>query len=188
MKRTYSHDHFAGSIINWSYGSYNFGLLGLEVMIQKAKAHGILTVVAAGNDNTDAAADPICRSRDTICVGSVDEAYRKTPGSNYGEVVTVSAPGHDIVCAAPLIYSNRFVVETGTSFAAAYVSGTIAQFIGYEKLRSDAGTILRRMRDNWNVGLLQGFPLHPATPNTFNSNGFFKPNKSADQPYVGAPV
>ncbi|KAL9070864.1 MAG: hypothetical protein Q9157_005674 [Trypethelium eluteriae] len=187
-KRTFSRDLFAGSVINWSFGGYDTNLFGLESIIQQAKAHGILTVTAAGNENTDAAADPICKSKDIICVGAVDQAYRKTPGSNYGEAITVSAPGHDIVCAAPSIYSNLYTTTSGTSLAAAYVSGTTAQFIGYEKLRSDTGTIIQRMRDNWNVGFLQGFPSRPATPNTFNSNGFKKPNKSPDQPYVGAPA
>ncbi|OGN87678.1 MAG: hypothetical protein A2Z74_06265 [Chloroflexi bacterium RBG_13_46_9] len=45
------------------------------------------------------------------------------PLSNFGDWVDVAAPGYNIYSSLP---GNQYGYETGTSFAAAYVSGFVA--------------------------------------------------------------
>ncbi|KAL9075815.1 MAG: hypothetical protein Q9157_003871 [Trypethelium eluteriae] len=126
---------------------------------------------------------------DTICVASVDNQYRKASYSNYGQHVTVSAPGDNVICASKEGTFLSYVIASGTSLSTAYVTGILAHFISYENIHSNAELVLRRMRDNWNFGFLEGFdaPQSRVTPNTFINNGFQNPNKSPTQPYFGAP-
>ena len=150
--------------------------------VQKAKQAGILVVSGAGDYNRDTRASFPC-NMGVVCVAAVDIEYRKANFSNYGQAITVSAPGTDVPCAA----GNGFRRYSGTFLASGYVTGTLATFISYEKIRSDSELIMRRMRQNWNVGFLEGFPENYPTANTFNSNGVLKPNKMPTQPYIGAP-
>ncbi|KAL9091686.1 MAG: hypothetical protein Q9165_004762 [Trypethelium subeluteriae] len=177
---------FAGSVINLSLGGSEPSP-ALDVTIQKVLRAGIPVVVSAGNKNEDASNRSPCSIRGTVCVAAVDTRYRKTSFSNYGSEVTVSAPGKLVMCAGYLDDFFDFQYRSGTSVSAAYVTGALANFISYEKLQSDTDLVMQRMRDNWNVGFLEGFPENPATPNTFNNNGMTKQNKLPTQPYVGAP-
>ncbi|KAF2230200.1 subtilisin-like protein [Viridothelium virens] len=176
---------FAGSVINFSMDCrYN---RAMEIAIRKADDAGIPVVVAAGNRNSDTFRRFPCNLRDTICVASVDKSYRKARSSNYGSEVTVAAPGQEVPCAT--FHGTNFSshIDSGTSLATPYVSGTLAHFISYEKLSTSTLRVWERMLTNWNYGFLEGFPRYPATPNVFNSNGFQKQNKRITQPYVGAP-
>ncbi|KAL9068813.1 MAG: hypothetical protein Q9157_006380 [Trypethelium eluteriae] len=178
---------FAGSIVVLSLGS-NIELGGrpLRSAIKKVRRSGIPIVVAAGNDHADAAQIFPCNFPESICVSSVNHRYQRTEWSNFGKPITVAAPGLRVPCAG---LRGGYTVLSGTSFSAGYVAGTISNFMSYEKLRSNVNLVMRRMKDNWNVGLLiSDFPPDLETANTFNSNGFMKPNKLPTQPYVGAPL
>jgi thermitase len=48
------------------------------------------------------------------------------PLSSYGDWVNVAAPGYNIYSTLP---DNKYGYETGTSFAAAYISGLAAIFL-----------------------------------------------------------
>ncbi|KAL9092893.1 MAG: hypothetical protein Q9165_004311 [Trypethelium subeluteriae] len=157
----------------------------LAIAIRKAKRAGIPFVTGAGNYNEDARDTFPCNLDDTICVASTDERYRKANESNFGRHVTVSAPGSGPLCATFRNHEFTYRLTSGTSPAAAYVAGTLSHFVSFEKIRSNTELVLKRMRDNWNINQLEGFP--ESTPNTFNNNGFLNQYKSPLQPYAGAP-
>jgi thermitase len=56
-------------------------------------------------------------------VAAIKQDGSLAPLSNYGEWVDVAAPGFDIYSTLP---DNGYGYKTGTSFAAAYVSGMAA--------------------------------------------------------------
>lgn len=109
------------SIINVSLEFRESSVL-LERAVDYAWSHGALVVAAAGND---AAAEPIYPAcyENCIAVGATGRYDELAPLSNYGDWVDVVAPGHDIYSALP---GNKYGYETGTSFAAAHVSGLAA--------------------------------------------------------------
>ncbi len=79
-------------ITNNSYGGSGVSQL-LEDTFNQAKEAGIISVVAAGNSNADAA-DTIPASYDSvITVGSVGYNKIRSGFSNYGSVVDIAAPG-----------------------------------------------------------------------------------------------
>ncbi|KAL9097061.1 MAG: hypothetical protein Q9165_001025 [Trypethelium subeluteriae] len=184
-KKNRRRSSFAGSVINFSL-SYHYNR-AMATAFKRADDAGIPVVVGAGNRNSDTYDEFPCNVRDTICVASVDNNYRKARTSNYGAEVSIVAPGQAVTCAT--FHGNNFSshIDSGTSLAAPYVSGTLAHFISYEKLSTSTALVWKRLSANWNTGFLEGFPRSPATRNIFNSNGFQKQNKRSSQPYVGAP-
>jgi subtilisin family serine protease len=88
-----------------------------------AHAQGIILVAAAGNAGPKSpplypAADP-----DVIAVTATDEGDQLFPAANQGKHIAVAAPGVDIFLPAP---EGTYQMISGTSFAAAEVSGTVA--------------------------------------------------------------
>ena len=88
-----------------------------------AHAQGVVLVAAAGNAGPKSpplypAADP-----DVIAVTATDENDELFPAANQGGHITVAAPGVDLFLPAP---EGTYQMISGTSFAAAEVSGTVA--------------------------------------------------------------
>lgn len=88
-----------------------------------AHAQGVVLVAAAGNAGPKSpplypAADP-----DVIAVTATDQNDRLFPAANQGKHITVAAPGVDLFLPAP---EGTYQMISGTSFAAAEVSGTVA--------------------------------------------------------------
>jgi subtilisin family serine protease len=86
---------------------------------------GITTVVAAGNDSTNACAKSPARATAAITVGASTETDSMASFSNYGPCVDILAPGTNIASdwytsPTAATYSN------GTSEAAPFVAGTAA--------------------------------------------------------------
>ncbi|KAF2238316.1 subtilisin-like protein, partial [Viridothelium virens] len=158
---------FAGSVINMSFGGIGYSR-AMATAIKKVDKAGIPVVVSAGNLNTLTYSRSPCNIRDTICVAAVDNGYRKANWSNYGPEVAIAAPGQDIICASFQDGRFGYQIDDGTSLATAYVSGTLAQFISYEKLRSNTALVRKRMVDNSIDGILEGFSR--TTPNRLNNN------------------
>jgi autotransporter-associated beta strand protein len=116
-------------VVNTSWGSTVFNA-SLEAAINRAGAAGIIVVASAGNfgSNDDATSAPnYPSSYDSPAIVSVaasDAWDQLWTSSNYGRTrVDLAAPGVTIVSTVP---GNAYAARTGTSMAAAFVSGTAA--------------------------------------------------------------
>jgi hypothetical protein len=95
----------------------------LQLAMKKAHDKGVVLVAAAGNMGPKSpplypAADP-----NVIAVTAVDQNDRLFASANQGPHIAVAAPGVDILEPAP---NAAYQVTTGTSVAAAHVSGIAA--------------------------------------------------------------
>jgi subtilisin family serine protease len=98
----------------------------LRDALAKAKQKGMVLIAAAGNAGPSSpplypAADP-----NVIAVTATDPDDKIFPGANRGNHIAVAAPGVDILAPAP---DGTYQFTTGTSVAAAEVSGVVALMI-----------------------------------------------------------
>ena len=98
----------------------------LRDALAKANAKGIVLIAAAGNAGPTSpplypAADP-----SVIAVTATDASDALFSGANRGKYIAVAAPGVDILVPAP---DGGYQLTTGTSVAAAEVSGVVALLI-----------------------------------------------------------
>lgn len=105
----------------------------MRAAIAAAQAKGILVVAAAGNDSTSALLRP-CQYKGVICVASHNPDGSLSSFSNFGFGVDIAAPGASIISAVPREFRSSRVpgffgieILSGTSQAAPYVSGVIAE-------------------------------------------------------------
>jgi subtilisin family serine protease len=94
----------------------------IEIAIQAAEAAGIVVIASTGNDNDQRKHYPAAHPT-VLSVTATDITDVKAPFSNYGSYVEMSAPGVDIVSTMP---DGTFATASGTSFSAAFVTGTAA--------------------------------------------------------------
>jgi subtilisin family serine protease len=118
--------------------------LALEEAIAAAEAQGVLVVTSAGNDGADRDSVPSypasIASPAVVSVASSNRSGRLGFGSAYGaSSVDIAAPGDNILTTNP---GGRFGTHSGTSFAAAYVSGAAALLAAAQPAAS--GAQLRR--------------------------------------------
>jgi subtilisin family serine protease len=100
----------------------------LEAAIAEARDAGVLIVAAAGNSGADLDSTNVFPASspadNVIAVASTDESGRLASGSGYGAAaVELAAPGEDIDSTA---LNGGYGVRSGTSQAAAHVSGVLA--------------------------------------------------------------
>ncbi len=108
-------------IINMSFAGPRD--LMMERLLQKAFDQGTVLIAAAGNAGPKStplypAADP-----NVIAVSATDHADRPFRMANRGRYIAVAAPGVDVLVPAP---NGHYQLTTGTSVAAAHVSGVAA--------------------------------------------------------------
>lgn len=124
------------SVANMSLGG------GFSSMINQAvaalHAAGVTTVVAAGNENSDACSGSPSSAKDAVTVGAtaVESGWDGTQSdtrsyfSNYGTCVDIFAPGTGITSA--WIGSNTATKTiSGTSMASPHVCGAAALYLSY---------------------------------------------------------
>ncbi len=97
--------------------------------ITDAKSAGIVTVVAAGNANADAANTIPAACPDAITVGAFAQDGTKASFSNYGDSVDVYAPGTGVYTAT---LSGAYTTQNGTSFSAPLVAGLVAKEFAFD--------------------------------------------------------
>lgn len=123
-------------VINFSAG-WNPGADSkfLREVIAEAQKRGVIFVMAAGNDSTQALLRP-CTYPGVICVGSHNPDGSVSHFSNYGPHVDILAPGLNIFSAYPMHMMANFFNEelgynfySGTSQAVPFVSGAIAEML-----------------------------------------------------------
>ncbi|HKR97695.1 MAG TPA: S8 family peptidase, partial [Candidatus Angelobacter sp.] len=124
-------------VINASWDSIdNLAVFGnsqtIEEAIQYAASLGVVFVASAGNSSQDANNFFPANSPEAITVASSDPFGNFSFFSNFGSKIDVTAPGEDILStqAANTFFGNPvidgYVRMTGTSMAAAHVSGVVA--------------------------------------------------------------
>jgi len=121
-------------VINMSFAGPDDPML--QLALQKAHDKGVILIAAAGNLGPKSpplypAADP-----NVIAVTATDAKDQLLPQANQGAYVAIAAPGVDILEPAP---SGGYQVTTGTSVAAAHVSGIVALLLEHDPtLNADA--------------------------------------------------
>ena len=107
-------------VINLSWGS-NIKSKLIESAIAFAADSGALVCAASGNQNSSTPFYPAASDNDAIiAVGATSKDGHKAHMSNFGDWVDVSAPG---VSMNSTYLNNQYAFQTGTSMAAAVVSG-----------------------------------------------------------------
>jgi subtilisin family serine protease len=114
-------------VINMSFAGPDDPML--QLALQKAHDKGVVLIAAAGNLGPKSpplypAADP-----NVIAVTATDAKDQLLAQANQGAYVAVAAPGVDILEPAP---NGGYQVTTGTSVAAAHVSGIVALLIDHD--------------------------------------------------------
>ena len=137
------------NVINLSLGGPADKLV--ERLIDLAIDHGIAVVAAAGNDGPQGQPSFPAALPQVISVTAVDANEQLFPAATQGNFVQVAAPGVDIVSTAP---GGNLMVSSGTSLAAAFVSGTAALLLQQQPQLSPAAL----------QSLLQNTAKHLGTP------------------------
>nr|WP_269932592.1 S8 family serine peptidase [Aminobacter sp. HY435] len=117
-------------IVNMSFVGPKNALL--EQAVRAARGRGLILVAAAGNNGPGAPYGYPAAYKGVIAVTATDARDALMKQANRGPYVYVSAPGVDVI--APVGGGTDLV--TGTSFAAAVVSGAIANLLHKEPGRS----------------------------------------------------
>jgi hypothetical protein len=111
-------------IINMSFAGPYDPVLSLA--LKKAHEKGIVLIAAAGNAGPDSPPLYPAADENVIAVTAIDENDKLLPQANQGPHVALSAPGVNILETAP---NASYGFTTGTSVAAAHVSGVAALII-----------------------------------------------------------
>jgi subtilisin family serine protease len=98
----------------------------LERAMARLDELGVLVVASAGNEGTSEPRYPAAYPS-VIGVGAADRERHVSPRSNTGASSELLAPGVEVLSAVP---GDAFAFGSGTSFAAAHVSGVLGVLIG----------------------------------------------------------
>lgn len=97
----------------------------LERAMSRLDQLGAVVVAAAGNEGTEAPRYPAAYPS-VVGVGSIDRERKLSARSNRGASAELSAPGVEVLSAVP---GDAFAFGTGTSFAAAHVTGVLGLLV-----------------------------------------------------------
>ncbi len=132
-------------VMNMSFGSAVYSQ-GEYIAIEAARQNNIISVAAAGNENSSNSSYPASFDN-TISIAAVDSSKTKASFSNYGDGIMFSTPGVDIKSIASK-EENR--VMSGTSMATPHAVSAIANLKSLNKnlAYDNIVTILRRYSDD----------------------------------------
>lgn len=100
----------------------------LNTAVTNSMATGVTYVSAAGNSNADACNYSPAGVPGVITVGAIGGLDARASYSNYGSCVDLFAPGTQIY-SANNIDDTGYILDSGTSQAAAFVSGAAAMYL-----------------------------------------------------------
>ena len=117
-------------------------LVGKSVAVDNAIARlydlGLVPVVSAGNQNMDACRLSPAGSSRALTVGSVNMNDQRTNTSNFGECVSMYAPGGLVITEGT---NGLPSTRSGTSFSAPHVAGAIALYLSNNRLARPANVV-----------------------------------------------
>ncbi|MFJ9697744.1 type VII secretion-associated serine protease mycosin [Kitasatospora sp. NPDC101183] len=102
------------------------GYADLQAAVQYAEDHRAVIVASTGNDGKEGDTYPAAFPT-VLAVGASDRNNERAPFSQFGAFVKVAAPGVEMLSTVP---GGGQCVDSGTSFAAPYVSGLAALLVG----------------------------------------------------------
>ncbi|KAH7360896.1 putative subtilisin-like protease [Rhexocercosporidium sp. MPI-PUGE-AT-0058] len=103
---------------------------------------GVTVVVAAGNENQDAANVSPASAPSAITVGAIDANDAKASFSNFGADVDIFAPGVKVQSVG-ITSNTASAVLSGTSMASPHVAGLAAYLMSLEKITDPAAVVAR---------------------------------------------
>ncbi|SPO01646.1 related to Alkaline proteinase [Cephalotrichum gorgonifer] len=153
------------SVISMSLGGgYS---AAFNAAVEAAYKSNVLTVVAAGNDNRNAANYSPASAPNAITVGAIDVNNKRASFSNYGSVVDIFAPGVSILSTwiGGTTATNNI---SGTSMATPHIAGLVLYLKAFEGLTTPKITTDRLI-----ALATKGVISSPGTgsPNTLAFNG-----------------
>ena len=100
----------------------------LDAAVNRLIDAGVTTVVAAGNDGSNACDVSPARVPRALTVAATDASDNQTTWSNYGPCIDIFAPGQGIVSASNTS-TTAMATRSGTSQAAPFVAGVAALWL-----------------------------------------------------------
>ncbi len=122
-------DHGA-RVINLSLGMLRPSE-AIENLLAQAEANGIVCVTSAGNWGADDPVEYPASSPHAVAVAAVDADRHAATFTSHGSFVSLSAPG---VAIRSAYFGGRYVLWSGTSMAAPFVSGAAALLLSLHPL------------------------------------------------------
>ncbi|KAL4999744.1 subtilisin-like protein [Aspergillus recurvatus] len=138
------------SAINMSLGGgYSYAF---NQAVEDAYDEGVLSVVAAGNDNADASDSSPASAPNALTVAASNRRNSRSSFSNYGSVVDIFAPGEDIL-SAWIGSTTATNTISGTSMATPHIVGLSLYLSALEGL-STPGAVISRIKELATQGVL----------------------------------
>lgn len=126
-------------VISMSLGGTG-GQQSKQAAVDYARSKGAVVVVAMGNNGGNVAVYPGA-NKGVIAVGATTAEDTRASFSNYGDWITISAPGHKILSTVP---NNGYQAYSGTSMATPFVAG-LAALIRSQYPSLDAEAVRQRI-------------------------------------------
>jgi cerevisin len=141
-----------GNVISMSLGG-GFSVAQNNA-VNDAVDQGLVTIIAAGNDNRDACQYSPASASKAITVGSIDVNDTKAGTSNWGPCIDIHGPGVKIL-SAWFGNSTATKIISGTSMATPHVSGLAATLLSQG---IPAGEVEAKLKSLGTPDIIQGLP------------------------------